>query len=55
MKINQHNAGHLSKMSVMLIYGKPLKNLLSRNNWADFDEILFEPLDTLAFYIVFTF
>ena len=25
MKIHQHNAGHMSKMSVMLIYGKPLK------------------------------
>ena len=55
MKTHQHNAGHMSKMTVMLIYGKPFKNLLSRNNWADFDEILYEPLDTLALYIVFKF
>ena len=44
MKIHQHNAGHMSKKSVMLIYGKPFKNLLSRNNLADFDEILYDPL-----------
>ena len=55
MKINQHNAVHMSKMYVMLIYGKPFKNLVSRNNLADFDEILYETLDTLALYIVFKF
>ena len=55
MKIHQHNAGQMSKMSVMLKYGKHFKTILSRNNWADFDETLYEPLDTLALYIVFKF
>ena len=40
MKIHQDNAGHMTKMAAMLIYGKHFKNLLSRNHWADFDETL---------------
>ena len=36
MKIHQHNTGHMTKMAAMPIYGKnTLKNLLSRNQWAD--------------------
>ena len=43
MKIHQHNAGHMTKMAVMPIYGKKnLKYLLSRNHWPDFDETFFE-------------
>ena len=43
MKSHQHNAGHMTKMAAMPIYGKKLfKNLLSRNHWADFDESLYE-------------
>ena len=44
MKLRQHFAGHIYKMSVMPIYGKKLfKNLLSRNHLADFDEVLKRP------------
>ena len=46
MKIYQHFAGHLTKMAAMPIYGKTLSNLLSRNQWADFDETLYEASDT---------
>ena len=41
MKIYQDNAGHMTKMVAMLIYGKHLKNL-SRNHWADFYETLYK-------------
>ena len=30
MKTNQHNAGHMTKMAPMSIYGKHFKNILSR-------------------------
>ena len=46
MKIHQHNAGHMTKMAVMPIYGKTLKSLLCRNHWADFDETLYETSET---------
>ena len=46
MKIHQDNAGHLTKMAAMPIYGKTLKNLLSRNHWADFDETLYQASET---------
>ena len=39
MKIHIHNAGHMTKMAVMPIYGKTLKNFLSRNKQADFYEL----------------
>ena len=43
MKNYQHFAGHMTKMAVMPIYGKKtLKDHLSRNQWADFDETLYE-------------
>ena len=35
MKIYQHIAGHKTTMAAM-----PIKALLSRNHWADFDETL---------------
>ena len=41
MKIHKDNAGYLTKMAVMPIYGKKnFKKLLSRNHWVDFDETL---------------
>ena len=46
MKIHQHNAGHMTKMAAMPIYGKHFKYLLSRNHWADFDETLYEASET---------
>ena len=47
MKIHQHNAGHMTKMAAMPISGKnTLKNLFSRNHWADFDETLYEASET---------
>ena len=46
MKIHQHFAGRMTKMAAMLIYGKTRKNLLSRDHWAYFDEILYEASET---------
>ena len=53
MKIHQHNAGHMTKMAAVPIYGKTLYNLLSRNHWTDFGETLYEASETLALYILF--
>ena len=47
MKIHQPNAGHMTKMAAMPIYGK---NPLSRNHWADFDETLYKVSETYALY-----
>ena len=47
MKIHQYNAGHMTKIAAMPIYGKiTLKILLSRNRWADFGETLYEASET---------
>ena len=47
MKIHQHNAGHMTKMAAMPIYGKnTLKIFFSRNHWADSDETLYEASET---------
>ena len=46
MKIHQQNAGHMTKMAAMPIYGKHFKNLLSRNHWAAFDVTLYEASET---------
>ena len=47
MNIHKDNADHMTKMAAMLIYGKnTLKNLLSRNHWADFVETLYEASET---------
>ena len=40
MKIYSHDAGHMTKMAAMPIYGKnPFKNLI-QNQWTDFHETL---------------
>ena len=52
MKIHQHNAGHMTKMATLPIYGKTLLNLLSRNHWADFGESLYEASETLVLKFV---
>ena len=52
MKIHLRNAGHMTKMAAMSIYGKHF-NLLSRNYWADYGETLYEASETLALYILF--
>ena len=46
MKIHLHNAGHMTKIAAMPIYVKTFKNLLARSHWADFDETLYETLET---------
>ena len=47
MKIHKDNAGHMTKMAAMLIYGKnTLKIFFSRNHWADFDYTLYEASET---------
>ena len=50
MKIQQHIAGHMTKMAAMPI--KHFKNLLSRNHLADFDETLYEASDLSPLYFV---
>ena len=51
MKIHQHNAGYMTEMSAMPLYGKKLFiNLLIRNHWADFDETLCEASATETLY-----
>ena len=44
-KLYINNPGHMTKMAAMPIYGKnPLKNLLLRNRWTDFNETCLEAL-----------
>ena len=38
MQFYLHDAGHMTKMADMLIYGKTLKNHLLQNQQADFRE-----------------
>ena len=52
MKIYWHNAGHITKMAAMPIYGKNLKNLL-RNRWTDFHETWYVALVTPACHSLF--
>ena len=35
MKIYRKGLGHMTNMAAILIYGKPLKNLLLQNQWTD--------------------
>ena len=49
MKIHQHNADHMTKMAAIQYMVKTLKNLLSKNHWADFDETLYETSAPLIF------
>ena len=48
MKIHQHNAGYMTKMTAMPIYDKKqhFKHLLSKNHWTDFDDSLYEASET---------
>ena len=47
MKINQHDAGHMTKMADMPIY------CINRNQWVDFDETWYEASEIQAHYIGF--
>ena len=39
MKIYLQDAGHMTKVAAMSIYGKnPFKNILFRNRWTNFQE-----------------
>ena len=51
MKIYQHDAGIMTKMAAMPIYGKNLKNL--RNQWTDFHITWYVASGTPAHYILF--
>ena len=54
MKIWWHDAGHMTKMAAMPIYGKnPFKNLLLRNRQADFHETWYVALGTPAHHNLF--
>ena len=54
MNIDLHDSGHMNKMATMPTYGeKTLTNLLSANQWADFDESWYEASVTRAHYILF--
>ena len=47
MKIRQDNAGHMTKMAAMSIYGKStLKIFFPGTTGADFDETLYEASET---------
>ena len=53
MKNHKQDAGHMTKMAAMLIYNITLKNLLSMNQWAEFDSTWFDALETQAYYTLF--
>ena len=56
MKIYKHDAGHMTKMAAMPLYGKnPSKNLLLRNRWADFHETWNVALGTPAIHSLFKY
>ena len=49
MKIHQYNAGHMTKVTTMPIYGKTVKNTLeftSQEPLGRFDETLYEASET---------
>ena len=50
MKICLYDAGHMTKMAAMLIYGKTLQNLLHRNQHVDFNETWYVASGTHANY-----
>ena len=52
MKIYQHDAGHMTKMAALSIYGKTLQNLL-QNQWNDFDETWYVALGTPGHHSLF--
>ena len=45
MKIHQHNAGHMTKIAAMPIYGKNTQKSSFQNHWAGFDETFYEASD----------
>ena len=53
MKIWWHDAGHMTKMAAMPIYGKTLKNFLLQNQQADFHEIWYVASRTPAHHSLF--
>ena len=54
MKIYYHDAGHMTKMAAMPIYGKStLKNLLPWNQWNDFKETWYVASGTPAHHSLF--
>ena len=53
MKINLHDAGHMTKMAAMPIYGINTKKLVSRNQWFNFDKTWYEASEIQAYYILF--
>ena len=46
MKIDQHKSGQMTEMAAMPISGKYSFKISSRNHCADFDESLYEALET---------
>ena len=46
MKIHQHNAGHMTKMAAMPIYGKNTLKILFPGTNTDYDETLYEVSET---------
>ena len=42
MKIHKHNAGHITKMATCPYMITHFKKVLSRNDWADFYDTLYE-------------
>ena len=46
IKIYSYDVCHITKMAAMPKYGKTLKNLIPRNQWADFDKTLYETSET---------
>ena len=54
MKIIRYDAGHMTKMAAMPIYGKkPFKNLLLRNQRTDFHETWYVASGTPAHHSLF--
>ena len=54
MKIYRHDAGHMTKMAAMPIYGKkPFKNLLLWNQWTDFHETWYVASGTPAHHSLY--
>ena len=52
MKIHEHDAGHMTKMATMPIYGKNLSKI-SRNLWTDFHKTRYVASRTPAHHSLF--
>ena len=53
MKIYLHDAGHMTKMTAIPIYGKNHSKIFFRNQWADFLETWYVALGTPAHHSLF--